>query len=250
MKPWYASEGGAFRGSEPFFFDRKEFPWVAELESQWTVVRDELMALVQEHEQSLVPYANREFTSKRDRWKTFGFMFWSIPSRRNCQQCPKTWDVLSKLPNVLAGSFNLLEPETTIKPHYGDTNAIVRCHLGLVIPAAAPQCAFRVGSETRSWNEGEVLLFCDAHMHTAWNNTRDRRYILLFDVLRDEYAPQKNAICSHVLAGLNLEVAYQRLAWLRRHFNGRRSRVVLHGLLRRFIHLALVTRLPIPALIS
>src|SRR6266849_8423321 len=75
MEPWFADDGGHFHGTEPFFFDKKDFPWVERIEAQWTVIRDELMALVREHEDSLVPYANHAMTSKPNHWKTFGLMF-------------------------------------------------------------------------------------------------------------------------------------------------------------------------------
>jgi len=250
VQPWFAYDGTPFKGTESYFFERKDFPWVQRIESQWKVIRDELMTLVQEHEGSLTPYANRDMTSRPNKWKTFGFMFWTVKSKKNYKKCPKTWELLNSIPGILAGSFNLLEAGTTIKPHYGDTNAIVRCHLGLVIPGPAPQCAFRVGAETRGWKEGEFLLFCDAHPHTAWNNTAEKRYILLLDIIRPEYASRKTEVCSRVLAGLNLEIAYQRSEWLRKKFNTKKRKAMLYKLLRHTIHFALKARLPIPSLPS
>lgn len=249
-EPWFAYNGGVFKGDEPFYFDRTQFPWAARLESQWAVIRDELYALVQEHESSLVPYPNREMTSRPNQWKTFGFMFWSIRSRNNIRKCPKTWALIETIPNVLAGSFNLLEPGTTIKPHRGDTNAIIRCHLGIDIPAPAPECAFRVGTETRSWNQGEFLMFCDAHPHTAWNNTNKRRYIFVVDIMREEFTPKTNSVCSGVLAAIYLEIAYQRNPWLRRWIGKRRGKVFLHGLFRTFFRTVLHTRIPVAGLPS
>lgn len=247
---WFAYNGGAFKGNEPFYFDRTQFPWVARLEAQWTVVRDELYDLIREHEASLVPYANREMTSRPNQWKTFGFMFWSIRSRENISKCPKTWTLLDSIPNVLAGSFNLLEPGTTIKPHRGDTNAIIRCHMGIEIPGPAPECAFRVGTETRGWNEGEFLMFCDAHPHTAWNNTSKRRYIFVVDIMREEFAAQSKSICARVLAAIYLEIAYQRKQWLRRWFGGRRGKAFMHRLFRAFFITVLYGRVPLASLPS
>ena len=249
MEPWF-NDGGPFKGNEPFYFDKNDYEWVSRIESQWTVIRDELTALLQEHENSLVPYAIAALTSKPNQWKTFGFMFWTIPSPENCKRCPKTWELIQTIPNVLAASFNLLEAGTTIKPHRGDTNAIIRCHLGLSIPGPAPQCAFRVGTEIRGWKDGEILMFCDAHPHTSWNNTDQKRYIMVIDIMRPEYAAQTKAICGQVLATLNLEVAYQRKEWLRRYFQGKWGRTLAHGLLRMFFQFALYARLSIPALPS
>jgi aspartyl/asparaginyl beta-hydroxylase (cupin superfamily) len=143
------------------------------------------------------------------------------------------------VPNICAISFNLLEPNTTIKPHNGDTNAIIRCHMGLEVPAAAPRCAFRVGSEIRSWEDGKFLMFCDAHEHTAWNNTERRRYILVVDVMRPEYVALKRRVSSRVLASISLQIYYQRFAWLKRYASGRFGKAAVTGLLRALSYLPL-----------
>lgn len=251
LTPWFSYHGRPFQGREPFYFNPADFPWVSRLESQWTTIRDELMALVAEHEDHLKPYPNRTLTTKPDRWKMFGFMFWTLRSPDSIAKCPKTWALLRSIPNITGASFNVLEPGTTIKPHQGDTNAIVRCHLGLVVPAQAPECAFRVGSEIRSWDEGRFLLFCDAHTHTSWNNTNARRYIMIVDVMRPEFADRTTSICSRVLAGIYLEVLYQRLAWLRRYFRDGRGKAIAFGVLKTWFRFTLVTGMrPRPALSS
>ena len=243
-EPWYNHNGGTFKGDEPFFYDTKDFPWVERLESQWQVIREEMRVLVQEHTDSLTPYPNLDMTSRPNKWKTFGFKFWTIKSPKHCKQCPKTWELLQGIPNAIAGSFSLLEPGTTIKPHRGDTDAIIRCHLGLDIPAPLPECGFRVGDETRTWEDGKLLMFCDAQLHTAWNNTNQKRYVMIIDIMRPEYGRQAKKISSNVLAAIVLEVAYQRSAFLRR-FRGRRGKAVLHRLLTTSFQAALFTRLPI-----
>ena len=248
---WFSYDGGPFKGNEPFYFDTKSFPWVkkSSRNGQWCANRT-LMALIQADEDNLVPYANHAMTSRPNRWKTFGFMFWTVKSRANCKKCPKTWELVSRIPNVLACSFNLLEPGTTIKPHHGDTNAIIRCHLGLVIPGPAPQCAFRVGSEIRGWKDGEILMFCDAHNHTSWNNTGERRYIMVLDIMRPEFAAQTKSICSRVLSAIYLEIAYQRMKWLPGYFGGKLGRSVTFGLIKTFFQLALHSRAPLVPLPS
>ncbi len=248
--PWFSHHGQAFTGSEPFFYDTRAFPWVERIESQWSVIRDELMALVDEDDGgSLLPYPNPTLVSKPDRWKIFGFMFWTIKFKKNCAKCPRTWKLLASIPNVTSGSFNLLEPNATIKPHYGDTNAIIRCHLGLVIPAPAPACAFKVGSEIRSWKEGEVLMFCDAHMHTAWNNTNQRRFIMIIDIIRPEYAARQRSICRDVLASIETAIVYERKAWLRKHFNAARGKAVVLALYKAFYQIILSLRMDLQTVV-
>ncbi len=228
--PWFADQADAFRGEEPFFFDRRRYPWVADLEADWQTIQTELIDKLAEGAH-LQPYMDRNLASKPDRWRTLGLMFWMRRSVSECDRFPKTWALLSKVPNITAASFNLLEPGTTIKPHFGNTNAIMRCHLGLVIPASAPKCAFRVGDETRSWKEGELLMFCDAHVHTAWNNTEKDRYILVVDVMRPEFAESAAAVSARVLAAVNLEAMSQRHALLRKLSGNPMGKRLLMGLL-------------------
>jgi aspartyl/asparaginyl beta-hydroxylase (cupin superfamily) len=246
-EPWFGG-GVPFAGREPPFYDAAAFPWVREIEANWTVIREELLGLVQDHRASLVPYANHAMATTATNWKSFLFLYWTLKARRNCKKCPRTWEILSRTPNITSCGFSLLEPNTTIKPHQGDTNAVYRCHLGLVIPAPAPQCAFRVANETRSWQEGRMMVFCDAHTHTAWNNTNQLRCVLLMDVMRPEYVSQRFAVSSRVLARIYLDVACQRAPVVRWLFGGSRRRRALEWTLRNTLRGLLYCRVPMPPL--
>lgn len=229
---WFADGGTPFHGNEPHYFDNATLPWSARIEAQWTTIRDELQAFVASQPDQLQPYVDATMASRPNRWRTLGLMFWTLKSRTHCAQFPRTWAILKDVPGILAASFNLLEEQTTIKPHYGNTNAIFRCHLGLRIPAPAPQCAFRVGDEVRSWEEGKLMVFCDAHEHTAWNNTRSDRYVLVMDVIRPEYAHRKMYVAARVLASIYLEPAYHRIKALRTWCDGLHARAAVFRLLR------------------
>lgn len=241
-QPWFADGTQQFDRAQPFFYRTVDFPWVVEVESQWEVIRDELLASLSKDPSAMVPYINREMTSRPGKWKTLGLMFWTVPSAENCRRFPRTWEIVSRVPNITAASLNMLDGNTTIKPHVGNTDAIIRCHLGLVVPAAAPKCAFRVGDETRSWEEGKFLMFCDAYEHTAWNNTDSKRYILVVDVMRPEFVPMASSVSSRVLASIYHEAAYQRSAWLRRWFGGRRGQAFTLAFVRAFYRTALTFR--------
>ncbi len=211
--PWFADSGGVFTGQEPFFYKTENFPWAKYIERNWHLIKDELMENL-ERGANLDPYMDKSLASRPERWRTLGLMFWMRRSQTECARFPKTWALLSKVPNLTAVSFNLLEAGSNIKPHFGNTNAIIRCHLGLKIPAPAPRCGFRVGDQTRSWKEGELLMFCDAHMHTAWNNSDSDRYVMVLDVMKDEFATQGANISSRVLGSVKAEVLIQNKPWI------------------------------------
>lgn len=48
----------------------------------------------------------------------------------------------------------------------------------------------------------QLLMFCDAHRHTAFNNTDKTRIILQIDVIRPEYQCIENWISARVLASI------------------------------------------------
>lgn len=231
---WFSDLPAPFAGPEPFYYDTADFPWAAQIEAQWQVIRDELAENLDLDRSILAPYMDATMMSRPGRWKTLGLMFWTRRSTENCRRFPRTWALLSDVPGLAAVSFNLLEPNSTIKPHVGNTNAIIRCHLGLVIPAAAPACAFRVGPETRSWEEGRLLMFCDAHQHTAWNNTDKERYIMVIDVMRPEFSAHRLAASARVLAGIHFENALRERPLMRRVFAGRRGQRLGFSLFRAY----------------
>lgn len=224
---WFSEDGGEFHGNEPFYYNTQDYPWVSQIEKNWTVIRDELMALLHEQSISMEPYANMAMTSRPNQWKTFGLMFWLNEIKENTAKCPKTWALLSQIPHISSASFNLLEPHTTIKPHHGDTNAIIRCHMGIDVPAAAPKCAFRVGDDIRSWENGKFFMFCDAHEHTAWNNSDRQRYILVVDIMRPELSAGKRMTAARVLASISMAIWFQRSNFMRRFVQHKLSKAVL-----------------------
>ncbi|SRR6266487_2804477 len=210
LKPTYMIYGGHFSGSEPFFYDPKAFSWVEKIEENWRVIRDEAESLLQRHPDRLEPYFNRSLSFPPEQWKTLGFYFWSHKFEDNCNECPQTVRILESIPNMVGGSLSVLGPKSTINPHYGDTNAIVRVHMGLSVPAPLPDSGLKVGDEVREWKEGKTLLFCDTYYHSAWNKSDQQRLVLIVDVMRPEFADQTRAICTHVLTSMLMQSLSQR----------------------------------------
>ena len=234
--PWYMIDGGRYDGPESFL-DPRDHPWLRILEDNWETIRDEVGALLERHEERLEPYFNRLMFFPPRSWKTMGFYFWTWRIHKNCRACPKTVAILESIPNMTAGSVSVLEPHSNINPHQGDTNAIIRTHVGLVIPAPLPACGLQVGRDVRGWEEGRAIPFIDATTHSSWNQSDRRRVVLIVDVMRPEFAHRTFAVCTHVLASTFLQDVYQRFGWL----NGLPGSVkyALHAAARAFLTVAL-----------
>lgn len=226
IKPWYSVWGERYAGNQPPFYDKTQLPWTKTLEDNWEIMRDELFALIEDSPERLQPYfINKTMAFPPRHWKTMGLYYWKYKIHRNCRRCPETMKIIRRIPNLTSFSVSVLEPGSNINPHQGDTDAIIRCHVGLVVPGRLPEIGFQVGGEIRSWEEGKALPFCDAITHTAWNHTDKRRLIINLDVMRPELAHRQNGICAHVLASSGLQMLYPKFSFL-----GRQKGYVRKGL--------------------
>jgi len=175
------------------FFDRSRIEWLPQLESAAALIREELKAAIAA-DQGLTPYVQVEKGLDPQQWRTLdGSRAWSamhlskggMPVEENRARCPNTSRVLDSLPlpripeHAPEALFSVLQPGTHIPPHFGLANYKVVAHLPLVVP---PDCAIRVGDETRGWTEGECLVFDDSFEHEAWNRSDRERTVLILDV--------------------------------------------------------------------
>lgn len=176
------------------FFDRSEFPWLAELESSTDVIREELNVLLEAGMPGFAPYIDyapgtpvNQFGELNHSRRWSSFWLWRDGARQEepIARCPRTAAVLEQLPMAdqpgfaPTALFSALAPRTRIPPHTGSTNARLLVHLPLVLPGPA---GFRVGNEVRTWRIGEAWVFDDTIEHEAWNEADETRVILIFDI--------------------------------------------------------------------
>ena len=196
------------------FFERDEFEWVPALESATPVIREELVALMDEgaafqpYVESAADRPHRDFHGLNDKKDWTALYLWrdGKPVEANAKRCPKTMAALEKVPLSRIGSrtpavlFSRLEPGAHIPPHTGLLNCRLICHLPLIVPKG---CWLRVGNETREWEEGKLLIFDDSIEHEAKNPAEDLRIILLFDVWRPELGEEERAAISSIFEAID-----------------------------------------------
>lgn len=176
------------------FFDRGHFPWFAEIEAQTGAIRAELQALLDDPGEALRPYVKMDAGTPESIWSgldnrlDWGACFlWEYgePNQVVLDRCPVTAAALAAIPGARipgrapSAFFSMLKPHTRIPPHTGVTNTRAIVHLPLIVPSG---CGFRVGGETRAWEEGRAFAFDDTIEHEAWNDSDDLRAVLIFDV--------------------------------------------------------------------
>lgn len=161
------------------FYDTALFPFTALLEGSWRVIRAELDALTGEE---FIDWPEHSLYGERG-WKTFGLYAFGQRQPEGCARCPQTEKLVRQIPGLMMAGFSRLAPGAHIVPHRGYegySGYVLRVHLGLDVPA---DCAIRVGTETRSWQEGKCLVFDDSFEHEAWNRGDRTRTVLLCDFL-------------------------------------------------------------------
>jgi len=222
MKLWFSIFNKEnYKGSEPFFLNPNDYGFSKVICDNFSVINEELISYLKQNE--LQNYFNTTMVAKENTWKTISLKTWNVEIYENHTCFPKTLQLIKSIPGLVSASFNLLQPNGHIVPHCGDTNGIFRCHLGLNVPDEIPACGFRVGNEWRSWKNGKLLVFVDAHNHEAINNTNQNRYIFLFDIVREEVLAKKKFICATVLTSLFLQnwaekinVLYKAPMWIQK----------------------------------
>lgn len=179
-------------GNHPFM-DIADFPWTADLEREWTVIRAELDG-VMTRKNELSPFQDiltgaRSISTDRD-WKTFMLKGYGVPTEAGDLLCPNTRRVLETIPGMKTALFSVLEPGKELKPHRGPYNGVLRLHLALLVPDAPPGAiGLRVRDEVRYWEEGKVLIFDDTFEHDAWNRSAETRVVLFVDIVKPLHFP-------------------------------------------------------------
>ena len=193
------------------FFEREEFPWLAELEAATDVVRAELQALMQDPGAAFAPYvqldpehpqaASWTGVNNSPDWSACHLFRHGNEVTANAARCPRTMELLAKLPLMRIRNhapevvLSVLRPHAHIPPHYGSVNGRLIVHLPLVVP---PDCGFlAVAGEKRGWEEGKCLVFDDSFAHEAWNDSDQTRVVMLLDI----WNPQLTAVEQQAFAG-------------------------------------------------
>jgi ornithine lipid ester-linked acyl 2-hydroxylase len=191
LLPWMEQMIEAFSPSrDQAFFDVEEFPWIAELEANWMIVRQELDEVLREKTripkaQSLndIEYLISQQNCHSSR-KVYAFYFYGHQNSEYCQTCPETTKLLQKIPDMKTAAFSILTPNHHLATHRGEYKGVLRYHLGLRIPSPRFDCGIQVKDEIAHWEEGKSLVFDDTHPHSAWNHTNQDRVVLLIDIIR------------------------------------------------------------------
>ncbi|MGV3756947.1 MAG: aspartyl/asparaginyl beta-hydroxylase domain-containing protein [Verrucomicrobiota bacterium] len=173
-------------------YDNKTFPWAADVESDWKLVRAELDQVMKFRDQmpsfqDILKEVGNIQTD--DQWKTYFLMGIGMDCTENAKRCPETMRVLNKIPGVKTAFFSILSPKKHIPAHRGAFNGVLRLHLALLVPEPREQVRIRIGNDIYNWTEGKALIFDDTYNHEVWNDTDGYRVVLFVDFARPLKSP-------------------------------------------------------------
>lgn len=170
------------------WWDKEQLPYFSFfklLEDNWQIIRNEGLALLNKD-----GYFKNEAENLRDfgEWKQLELYSRGVKMKENCKKCPITCKIIESLSDARdcrrgQAKFSVMHPGTHVWPHCGPTNCRLRIHLGLKVP---PKTFIRVVNETRSWKEGQILIFDDSFEHEVWHNGTQMRMVLIVDVWHPE----------------------------------------------------------------
>ena len=197
------------------YADRGGFPWAEAVEEQIDAIRAEGEALLGETG-GFDAYVKRiddrpqgdvhGMLDNRD-WTSFELTRKGAFVPERTALCPVTEQTLSnhaplckiegRAPTPM---FSLLAAGRRIPPHTGMLNTRFVCHLPLIVPGPG---GLRVGSTTRGWDVGKLLVFDDTVEHEAWNDAQQDRLVLIFDVWRPELEESERAQIQALFAAVD-----------------------------------------------
>jgi aspartyl/asparaginyl beta-hydroxylase (cupin superfamily) len=216
LKKWYSfSENAVYNGDEPFFFNIENKPWKKIIEDNYLIILAEFQQIINDNNRNIIPYFNQTLATTPTAWTIFPLLRWGKKYKENCQTCPQTVKIIENIEGLTSSTFSILKPDTKIKPHFGDSNVMYRCHLTLKCNGTLPDIGMRVGDTKISWQTGKVFAFCDAYNHEVWNNTGEERWILIFDILREEFSSVEKQICAEVNATLWWQLKFQKFYFIK-----------------------------------
>jgi beta-hydroxylase len=177
------------RGSKAIL-DPAEFPELDLLRQNWQTIRDEGLELVRQNyfdatkRPGTAGYYDVGFrTFFKYGWSRFYINWYGYTHHSARRLCPKTVEVLQKVPSVQGAMFAYLPKGGQLTRHADPIAISLRYHLGLSTPNS-DACFINVDGRTQSWRDGEVVMFDETYLHFVRNDTDSDRLILMCDVKR------------------------------------------------------------------
>lgn len=201
-----------YHGKLPNYYSEEWFPELFPLRDNWQAIRDEVLAYEKEYGNITGMGSYSPAAVSGVDWSTINLMSYMVLYHDNRKKFPILTSITDKIPSITTVTISVLSPDTEIKPHYGDTNGVIRVHLGLIVPDPYPVIGMKVGGEDTGWKEGELLLFTIVKQHSVWSKSKHKRYVLLLDFVPSVIGDRQTEICTKTLGSQTFIFLYKRFS--------------------------------------
>ncbi|KAL8576083.1 hypothetical protein ACOMHN_001433 [Nucella lapillus] len=193
-------------------WDTDEFPGVDALSASLKEIQKELKELLKSYSSKSETGYWKVNKTPSGKWGICHLVDQGVQTKA-VGVCPATWQTISSLRAAMTDNifgnvaFSVIEPGTTIKPHFGPSNIRIRCHLGLQVPAG---CQLAVGGQTLQWAPGKVLCFDETFLHGVTTTTEakpttgDARAVLIVDLWHPDLDSEQRRLIDYAFSSATL----------------------------------------------
>jgi len=114
-------------------------------------------------------------------WQTFYLKVYDGWFAENCELCPKLYQLLKTMDDVITIMISVMEPGNSIPAHRGKLRGFIRYQLPLLVPTDGT-CQISVGNDTLDYQQGVSFLFDDNNTHSVVNLSSESRVVLFLDI--------------------------------------------------------------------
>jgi len=205
-----------YHGKLPNFYNPDIFPDLQILKDNWEAIRSEVLAYEKKMGELNDMDSHTPPDSTENQWSHTYLMSYLRIFHKNRKKFPVFSKIIDQIPNCTYATISILPPNTEILPHFGDTNGVVRTHLGLLIPAPYPEIAIKVGADETGWKEGELLCFTIVNRHQVWNRSAKRRYIVILDFVPKVLEARKMEIVCNTLGSQSFTFLFNKFTFVKK----------------------------------
>lgn len=186
--------------SDSIFYEPSDFPELNELSDKKEQILKEYLAAT-----DLLKYYVNEAGIQHNDWQTIFLYGNGLLNEKVKNKFPVTLEIIHKISGIDYSMilFSVLKPGAHIPIHTGPFNSFLRVHLPLIIPKDATKCSINVGTETRNWNNDELLIFDDSFAHEVTNDTNETRVILMLAIEKHHTPNTVKPLIRQFIAHLN-----------------------------------------------
>jgi aspartyl/asparaginyl beta-hydroxylase (cupin superfamily) len=196
-----------------------QFWFIASLEEHYPQIRAEIEHVLDSTVDPVRPTTDDAALIRRGSWKQAHLYRDGRWQEDVCAHFPVTRSILAEIPEV--STFNpgvvtvsRVAPGSHIMPHCGPTNAVLRVHLPITIPAGV---TIRVADEWMTWEEGKCLVFDDSFEHEVRHEGTEDRVVLILDTLHPDLGgDQRDRLLQRRLTTEEQIIAFMREGGLER----------------------------------